>query len=166
MVKGIPLTQGKVALVDDEDYDKINQFKWSAHKMRNSYYASRSDRGPRSKRRKTILMHRSILNPKSNEDIDHKNSNGLDNRRCNIRIVTQSQNSMNVRRLSKYTSSKYKGVCWRDDSKNWRVRISLNGKMYYLGSFINEEDAARIYDEAAKKYFGEFARLNFPEELK
>lgn len=158
-MKEIKLTQGKVALVDDEDYDELMKHKWCAHKMGNNYYA---DRGIYiNGKHYTILMHRQILGiTEYSIQVDHINMNGLDNRRCNIRTCSASQNFMNQKSY-KNSSSKYKGVCWRNDSKKWRARIRLNKKAYNIGTFENEIDAAKAYDEFAKKMFGEFARTNF-----
>lgn len=158
-MKEIKLTQGKVALVDDEDYDELMKHKWCAHKMGEMYYA---DRGKyENGKQRTILMHRQILGiTEYSIQVDHINMNGLDNRRCNIRACTRSQNFMNQKSY-KNSSSKYKGVEWRKDTKKWRARIRMDKKLYHIGCFENEIDAAKAYDEFAKKMFGEFARTNF-----
>ena len=155
MVREIPLTQGKVALVDDEDYEWLSKYKWRANKKSNGYYATTLEKN----NHKCIKMHRLILNPKNTEEVDHINRDGLDNRRCNIRVVTHAQNMMNCIKHPG-TSSKYKGVTWRKDNNLWRVLITINKKTISLGQFKNEIDAARTYDEAAKNLFGEYARVN------
>lgn len=158
-MKQIPLTQGKFAIVDDSDYEYLNQFKWCAHRIGNTFYADRM--GERDGKNYTELMHRVILNiTDSNVHCDHINHNGLDNRRCNIRICTRSQNGMNRKRYAN-SSSIYKGVTYRKDMGKWTARIRLNNKNKSLGIFNNEYDAAKRYDLAAIEYYGEFANLNF-----
>jgi hypothetical protein len=155
-----------VALVDDEDYERVMQYKWYAQKEdNNKYYAQR--RITISKNSSIIgHLHRFIMNPQPWEEVDHINNDGLDNRRCNLRIVTHGQNMMNQRKQKRKTSSIYKGVSWRKDLNDWVSNIMINQNQKYLGRFHNEEDAARTYDKAAKKLFGEFACLNFKDQLK
>ena len=98
-----------------------------------------------------------------NEEVDHINNNGLDNRRCNLRLATRQQQNMNRKKL-KGCSSRYKGVYWAKNRKKWCVRIEFNAKVMFLGYFESEIKAGKAYDEAAIKYFGEFARLNFDEK--
>ena len=156
----IRLTQGKYAIVDDEYFDRLNGFKWCAHKNRKTYYAVRNSK--RQKGRRTfICMHREILGLKTSDgkDTDHINGNGLDNRRVNLRPCTPSQNQHN--RRSFCGTSKYKGVSWHKRDKKWQAYIRLNGKLIHLGLFDSEIEAARAYDIKAKELFGEFAHLNF-----
>ncbi len=154
----IPLTQGKFALIDDEDYDMVSLFKWYIIKNFNTYYAM--TKVTINKKRFSILMHRLILNAKPDELSDHKNHNGLDNRRENIRLCTQQQNCMN-RKSRINTSSIYKGVYWHKRERRWRAQVKLNNKSFHLGYFYSEIFAAGVYDKKAKELFGEFARLNF-----
>lgn len=151
-MKEIQLTQGKVALVDDEDFDRVNQFKWYAAESRGRVYAGRQAN------KKTVFMHCFLA---GQTGIDHKDGNGLNNQRDNIRLATKSQNQHNRRKLLK-GSSVFKGVCWDDKSRAWRSSIRVNQTQVYLGIFECEIDAAHVYDYVARIYFGEFARLNFP----
>jgi len=159
-MKQIPLSQGLFALVDDEDFEYLNQFKWHARKSRDTFYASRNLRISKNNR-KTIQMHRVVLettNPKI--QIDHKDGNGLNNQKNNLRLATSTQNTRNSK-PNKNTSSKYKGVSYRKDAKKWRSIINFNKKVIRLGCFTDEIEAAKAYDEKAKELFGEFAWLNF-----
>lgn len=159
-MKEIPLTQGKVALVDDEDFELVSQFKWAAHKNRNRFYAVRGFCESRTKSRKTISMHRFILNPKNGLFVDHINQNGLDNRRCNIRIATACQNMSNRRQIN---TLGYKGIrLVRSSSKPFAASICADKKWIYIGVYPTAEEAARAYDQKAIELHGEFAYLNFP----
>lgn len=153
-MKLISLTQNKFTMVDDGDYEFLMQWKWclAKHSRKNLFYAKRAEG------KKTILMHRAILNitnPKI--QVDHENGNGLNNMRVNIRVATPAQNSQN-RCGSRDTSSKYKGVSFRGNK--WNAAIKISGKTKYLGRFTNELEAALAYDNAARRHYGEFARLN------
>jgi hypothetical protein len=110
-------------------------------------------------------MHREIMNEPKGFMVDHKNNGSLDNRRANLRVATRSQNNQNVPKR-KNTSSRFIGVCFNKEHKKWCAYISYEGKSIWLGYFGDEIDAAKTYDRAAMKYYGEFARLNFPSEAK
>ena len=158
----IALTQGKYAIVDPDDFERLNKHKWFAIKNANTFYARRTKRA--GKKYVSIMMHRQILHSPDHLVVDHINHNGLDNRKANLRLATRSQNNFNrliIKR--KGSSSKYKGVSWNKDSKKWLARIHVNGRYEFLGSFKDEIQAAKAYDKAAKKYHGEFASLNFKE---
>lgn len=162
MTANIKLTQGKYAIVDDEDFEKINKFKWCAHyKSNGRWYAVRTIRKANDKQA-TLIMHRMIMNVPTGLQIDHRNHNGLDNRKCNLRICTNTENRYNLK--SQEGTSKYKGVYWNKINKKWIVQIQLNGKSTYLGSYLNEIDGALAYDIKATELFGEFAYLNFNNE--
>ena len=157
-MKEIQLTQGYVALVDDENYEWINGFKWCMRKDRNNVYAKRAIRV--NGRHKTIQMHYLIMgeNPLKLM-IDHRDGDGLNNRKENLRFCTNQENQMNSR-SQKNSSSIHKGVYWNKKDGKWMARICISGHQIYLGSFDIEVDAAIAYNTAAIKYYGEFAKLN------
>ncbi|GAJ01158.1 unnamed protein product [marine sediment metagenome] len=157
MTKVIALTQGKVALVDDADFEWLNQWKWYAFKDPRVYYARRNSY--ENGKVCTIQMHRAILNPPLGSDSDHINGNGLDNRRTNLRVCTHAENCQN-RRKPTGCSSRYKGVSWRKRTRKWRAYIWINGRQKQLGCFDEEEEAARAYNKEALEQFREFAQLN------
>lgn len=160
-MKRIKLTQNKYALIDDEDFEKINQFKWYAHYYRSGWRAIRNIR--KSNGRWTAqLMHRLIMNTPEGMDTDHENHNGLDNQKHNLRVCTNAQNQHNqkLRQLGT-TSSHYRGVYWHKAGKKWAAQIQLNNKQIHLGLYPNEITAAKDYDIKATKLFGKFACLNF-----
>ena len=160
-MKEIPLSRGMVALVDDEDSEDLSRFKWYAHPTHHTFYAAR---GIRLNGKHIIeMMHRRILDVEPGELVDHKNHNGIDNRRENIRTCTVAENAKNrLKRTS--ASSRFKGVCWDAINKKWKASIKLNKKLRHIGLFADEEDAARAYDREAVKTFGAFRCLNFQEE--
>ena len=158
-MKTIPLTKGQVALVDDEDYPELAKHKWYALKPYCTYYAARRVASVNG-RRPLVYMHRVILGAKPGEQCDHLNWNGVDNRRANLRLCTQSQNNQN--KPKRRGSSRYLGVEWDTRRDKWAARIRGGGTRRWLGYFHNEDDAAKAYDRAARELFGEFACLNFP----
>lgn len=157
-MKEIKLTQGKVALVDDEDYERLNQFKWCAVFDRNTFYAVRAKKRSEGKDR-MIKMHWDILGLKGVDHIDH---NGLNCQKSNLRKCTHQQNMMN-RTANKNSTSKYKGVSFVSSRNKWLASISTHGKAINLGRHDNEKDAALAYDKKAIELFGEFAYLNFKQ---
>lgn len=144
----------KKVMVDDSDYDYLSQFNWSLLPDHNTFYASRRSGKHRIKMHREIL---GLIDPQIKAD--HRDKNGLNNQRTNIRIATYSQNNAN-RNSCKNSSSKYLGVTWRSDSTAWEASIKKDGKNKYLGHFKSESDAAMAYNNAAAKLFGEFANLN------
>ena len=167
------LADGFPVQVNDEDYETLNDFVWHLNKRNASLtYAYRWEKriNPTTKSKfKRISMHRQIMGfPKST--VDHEDGDGLNNQRYNLRPATQQQQAFNQHRRN---GKKYKGVSpaglihhkWKP-SKPFRVRIRVNGKLITLGWTYTEEEGAKLYNEAAKKYFGEFASLNvLPEEV-
>jgi len=152
----IPLTKGQIALIDDEDYDLISQYKWHVIE-KHGYYANTKVKI--SGKQKNLSMHRLIMNAQPGQYVDHINHNTLDNRKSNLRICTAQQNQMNKKK--KPGLSMYKGVAWDKICEKWSARIKFNGKNLYLGRFDEEIEAAKAYNEAASKYFGEFAHFNY-----
>jgi DNA polymerase-1 len=159
----IPLTQGKYAIVDPDDYRRLSKYKWYVVGRPGSQYAVRSHT-TKNVKRSAIYMHREVINAPDDFLADHINRNSLDNRKANLRPATRAQNVQNRTkfRKGKY-SSKYKGVTWNCGHRLWQVDIKFNGNHIFLGSFESEVRAAKAYDRAAKRYHGEFAVLNFPE---
>lgn len=149
-----------ILLIDPEYLHLIKEYYWRAASRDNCTYAETFTTG---KNRKKIRIHNLILPPTDSTFVDHINCNGLDNRAKNLRLCTRSQNSMNTR-PRKNTFSKYKGVTYSCcPTKPYRSRIQLDGKMISLGLFYTQKEAAISYNQAALKYFGEFARLNVIE---
>jgi len=157
----IRLSQGKYAIVDPDDYERLNKHKWYAGKHSNLFYAMRGQWSGKLKKRLTIMMHRVVIDVPEGMVIDHINHNGLDNRKANLRIATQADNSRNARHTKRGTSS-YRGVWYNKKKNRWRAMIGINNKRKHIGYFHNEIDAAKAYDEAAKRYHKDFAVLNFP----
>lgn len=158
MTREIPLTQGKFALVDDEDYETLSAVKWCAAKIGWTFYAKRSIR--RSDGVRTVVcMHRVIL--PDVEEIDHINGNGLDNRRGNLRPVTRSQNRRNSRKRTDNTSG-HIGVYWHKQKRRWEAQVKLDGRRRSAGYYDTPEEAARARDALALELHGSYAKLNFP----
>ena len=155
-MKQIKLTQGKVALVDNEDFEYLNQWKW----FFDGKYAGRREKTGE----KEIFMHRFINNTPQGFLTDHINRNKLDNRRINLRTVTYQQNQFN-RNLSKNSSSGYMGVNWDKFNNKWLSRIKINDKLLNLGRFSDIKDAIKTREKAEKIYFGEFRRGALPSTL-
>jgi hypothetical protein len=155
-MKEIKLTQGKIALVDDEDFGYLNQFKWCTYKGGNSYYASRQSEGSH-RTRKIIIMHRLIMKTPDNMVVDHIDHNGLNNQKSNMRNCTHAQNLMNQSKNAN-NPLKYKGV--HRSHYKFESCITFNKERIYIGHFDTEELAAIAYNRKAKELFGEFACLN------
>lgn len=159
----IPLTRGKFALVDLADWDHLSQVKWCAMGPTTSgrYYAVRRQNGTG----KTIYMHRYIMGASKSETVDHKENPGLDNRRSNLRICTQQQNTMN-RSIDRRSKSGFKGVSFHRAYGRWEAYLHVDWRKRCIGFYDSAEEAARAYDIAAFARFGEFAKLNFDPKHK
>lgn len=154
-MKTIPLTKGKVALVDDEDYERVAQYKW--HVKNNGYAMRTAYTEPR--RRVAQYLHRFLLDAPHDMQVDHINHDRLDCRRENLRLVVPRQNSWNLRFESR-KSSRFHGVHW--NGKVWIAQITINGRAKHLGRFHDEIEAALAYDRMARLTRGEYAAPNFP----
>lgn len=155
----IPLTRGLFATVDQSDYEELSHYQWLAIECRPlRFYAGRKRPGGG-----LIYMHRQIMQPEPHTPVDHQNRNTLDNRRSNLRLSSRSSNAANA--VSSRGRSRFKGVSLdpRKKTRLWYARITVHGVTKHLGSFETEVEAAKAYDSAALRLFGEFARLNFPE---
>ena len=155
-MREIALTNGGVALVDDEDYELVSQYKWFKVLCKKTWYAWTTTN-------KHIRMHRLIMDFPESGIIDHTNHNGLDNRRSNLRMATHSLSQANRRKQSNNTSG-YKGGyrMAKGRRKQWCADLMFEKKKYKLGYYHTPEEAAMAYDAKAKEMFGEFACLNFP----
>lgn len=157
-MKQIPLTRGLFALVDNEDYEYLNQWKWYARKGAVTYYASR--RGIANGVERSTYMHRVILGLTDRKiHTDHIDHNGLNNQRANLRKCTNKENSMNHRPQKRSTTG-IKGVTPRSNGNGFIAQIRANNKNIHLGTFKDTTLAAIAYNKAAIKYYGEFAYLN------
>ncbi len=152
-MKQIELTQGQVALVSDEDYEWLSQWKWYFHRHPRGGYAERRAGS------KTLGMHIVIARRMGlTGRVDHKNQDKLDNQRFNLRLATASQNGIN-RKLQRNNTSGFRGVTWHRQN-GWQAKLQIRGKTRHLGYFNDKQDAARAYNREAVKEFGEFALLN------
>ena len=162
-MKTIPLTRGYVAVVDYEDYEPLAQFKWSVkidrRKPHCPKYAIRNSHPDSNGRRHQIYMHKQIF-PKLGH-VDHRDTDGLNNRRHNLRPATTSQNMANRKKCVAGSNSIFKGV--RKERGRWRADIRKDGRRFFLGYFKEEVDAAQAYNFYAYELHGEFARLNTPD---
>jgi hypothetical protein len=161
--KRIKLTQGKYTIVDADVYEWASNFKWHAANWKNGFYATRAPKMVNGYRGSKIALHREIMKAVPGQMVDHINGDTLDNRRVNLRICDNTQNQRNSR-LGKNNTSGYKGAGWHKIHKKWVGRIKVNNKLIHLGYFNTVIEAAKAYDEAAIKYFGEFANINFKED--
>ncbi len=165
----IPLTQGQVAIIDAEDFERVSQYKWYAN------FDPRYADGGRfiakteiriNQKRTGLYLHRFILSASKGIEVDHKNGNTLDCRKKNLRLASRSQNNCNKTKVSSNTSG-FKGVYFNKKlrRKPFFSFIQTNKKIVFLGYYHTAEEAAKAYDAGAVKYHGEFAKLNFPENI-
>lgn len=155
--KPLSLNKGKYfSLVDTDIFEKYNCFQW--YKTSHNFVARRDFLF-----KKVVYLHRLIMSAPKGVFVDHINYDTLDNRKKNLRLTNKQGNSINTK-LRKTNTSGYKGVYWDKQRKRWAVSITFNYKIIHLGRYKIIEDAAKKYDEAARKYFGQYARLNFPFE--
>lgn len=154
-MRTLPLSQGLVALIDDEDFSFLSKFKWSAYKGRTTYYAVRQD----PDRRTSIPLHRQIMGNPVGKLVDHRNRNGLDNRKRNLRVCDKGQNLQN-RGPQKNSKSGLKGVSWCARDKVWTVSICSEGRIVRLGYFDCPNEGVKAYNRAARRLHGKFAFLN------
>lgn len=150
-MKQIQLTQSKIALIDNEDFEDLNRFKWCAYSPRgypNLWYATRREGTT------TIRMHQQILNVPKRLMIDHIDGDGLNNSRSNLRTATNSLNQLNQHKLRSNKTSKFRGVSWCAKYQNWQAGIKINGIQYFLGRFADEKEASEVYERTKKSLFG------------
>jgi hypothetical protein len=159
-MKEIPLTQGQVALIDDEDFELVSQYKWYAQwsPLSRSFYAVTNIRKPNGKYTH-LQMHRLIMNARKGEQVDHIHHLTLDNRKSELRLCTPSQNTQNQGVRPDNTSG-FKGVSWHKPSQKWLVHVGVNGKVKHVGYFDTPELANEARCAAALKYHGEFANIS------
>lgn len=160
-MKTIPLTKGLVGLVDDEDFERVNQYKWTTaySKALGIAYAQRSVKI--NGKWTHVLLHRVIMNAKKGQRIDHADGNGVNNQKYNLRLCTPAENQRNVK-CHRDNVSGFKGVKPNRNSRRnpWSSFIFVNGRTKYLGCYPSRIDAAIAYNIAAIGNFKEFARLN------
>lgn len=157
-MKLIPLTRGRFAKVDNKDYETLMQYRWYTLKAPNTFYAcARGNKNTEIKRGKTIYMHRLILG--FPVGVDHKDRNGLNNQRLNLRVATHKENMKNKRCPTNNTSG-YTGVSYKKTTNKYFAYIASDGKRFHLGYYRTKEVAAMVYNVIAKIHFGEFASLN------
>jgi len=158
----IYLGENEWTLVSPFDYYWLKNLNWYLNGNGKEFYAFRNVKvGPG--KTKMVSMHRQIMDPPQHLLVDHRNNNSLDNRRANLRLATHAENACNRPKIRTKTSSRYIGVYLEKRTGRYTSKIRVNGKRLWLGRFTSETDAARAYDAAAKKYHGEFARLNFSD---
>jgi hypothetical protein len=155
------LGEGEWTILDQKDYYLLSNLKWGIEGKRDKFYAVCNIKIEPG-RTKLLSLHRAIMDVPKGLLVDHKNGNPLDNRRANLRLATHTQNMHNRKKIKTKTSSQYIGASLDKRSGRWASKIRCHGKKVHLGCFGSDIEAAKAYDAAARKYHGEFARLNFP----
>lgn len=156
----IPLANGMVATLDNADHEQA-QFNWSPFQNQAGvWYARRTVKSDRTKSGYTsVYLHGAIAQPPVGYEVDHRDGNGLNNTRANLRVATSAQNNSN-KGLTVRNRSGFKGVYWSKRDRVWRAQITANGTKYHLGSFNDPAVAAQVYDDVAIELHGEFAVTN------
>lgn len=149
-------------MVDDDMFGELNRYKWHVRQSTSVLYVRRNSLDADG-RHVWVNMHHQVLRSPDGTETDHRDGNGLNNQKSNLRVCTGSQNQCN-QRTPKNNKSGYKGVSWNGNARKWQASIGINGKTLHMGYFFCLIKAARTYDSAAREHFGEFARLNFPEK--
>lgn len=154
-MKYIELLHGLRTLVDDRDFRSLSSHKW--YVSRNGYVYRPTERHENGKAIKSAdYLHRVVMGAPSGMVVDHINGNKLDNRKSNLKVVTQSENNMNAKMTSRNTSG-IRGVSWSKHYQRWVPRIAVRGKEIYLGRYKTKEEAARVYEQASREYHGEYS---------
>lgn len=157
----IPLSKGKFATIDEEDLEIVEGMAWHAVQAGSDFYAAHTRRiSPKKCER--IYMHRLIVKPPEGSLVDHANRNTLDNRRCNLRLATKSQNAANSKNRRRIYS-RFRGVTWSKKERLWIASATIDGKRNRLGAFVSELEAAIAFNEASFAAHGAFAQLNVIE---
>jgi hypothetical protein len=156
-MRELPLTDGSVAVVDDDTYERAARYRWGI--STEGYVRRKTSAG----RNKEVVLHKIVMPGVAR--VDHRNGDKRDNRRENLRAATSAQNAQNQGKRKTATSSRFKGVTRHRTAEKWQAGITVNGRFRYLGLFTSEESAALAYDSAALAAWGDFARLNFGSPL-
>ena len=154
----IPLTQGRVATIDDADWPKVSRFIWYAAKCRNGRWYALASLPGGNRHDPKVRMHRVIKDAKPTDSVDHEDGDGLNNRSSNLRLCTNAQNQQNTG--PRGGTSRFKGVSWVVSKGRWTVAFNWQGKTHFVGYFTDEIEAAHAYNAAILPLAGEFARLN------
>jgi len=158
----IKLTRGQYAIVDPEDFERLNQYKW--HCSHRGYAKRAVPHAPAKGRQRLVGMHQELCPVPEGMVVDHINRNPLDNRKANLRPATRRQNTWNRKLTRKTRKTRYTGIHWDKRSRKWEVLVRIDGRNRGFGAYADEVEAAKAYDRVAKQHRGEFAALNFPEE--
>jgi len=158
----VPLTRGYEAIVDIEDAGMASGYNWYVMFCgENLVYAARNERV--TGKRKTILMHRVVANPSEKQVVDHRDHNGLNNRKSNLRVCSHTENIRNSRKRLDNTSG-YRGVCWNKKLRKWQAEINVNGEVIYLGTFKDIEKAYQAYCKASRRYHKDYSNIGEAEQ--